>query len=58
MQVMDILYAYYYDLKTTYGEHTSESAWTIIKVSSVLSSFITFEEFKDNTEMEVKCVIV
>lgn len=42
MQLLDILYAYQYDLKTNFGEHTSESGWTIIKISSLLSGFVNY----------------
>ncbi|KXS10988.1 SHQ1-domain-containing protein [Gonapodya prolifera JEL478] len=36
LSLIDILFAYCYDLRTTEGEHTVESAWTICKISSTL----------------------
>ncbi|XP_053201495.1 protein SHQ1 homolog [Panonychus citri] len=35
--LIDILFAYSYDMRTTEGEHTCESGWTIIKLSATLS---------------------
>jgi hypothetical protein len=43
--MLDILYAYHYDLIVNYNEHNSESGWNIIKLSSVLSAFIDYSEF-------------
>lgn len=37
--LFDILYGYCYDLRTNDFEHTVESSWTIIKLSSTLSCF-------------------
>jgi len=43
--LFDIIAAYCYDHRTTEGESTSESAWTINKLSATLSWFevITFQ---------------
>ena len=38
LDLLDILLAFTYDLRSTLGEHTVESGWTISKISSVLSS--------------------
>lgn len=45
--LVDILFAYAYDLRTCDGEHTSESNWTISKLSSTLSWFETFDSMTD-----------
>lgn len=37
LSLVDILYAYAYNHRTTLGESTVESAWTINKLSSTLS---------------------
>ncbi|KAJ3337966.1 Hsp90 cochaperone shq1 [Gonapodya sp. JEL0774] len=34
--LVDIMYAYCYDLRTTEAEHTVESAWTICKLSATM----------------------
>ena len=39
---MDIIFAYAYDVRTTEGEHSVESGWTISKLSSTLSWFEVF----------------
>jgi protein SHQ1 len=46
--LFDIIAAYCYDHRTTEGESTSESAWTINKLSATLSWFevITFSVTK------------
>jgi protein SHQ1 len=36
--LVDLLFAWCYDHRTTDGDHTVESAWTICKVSGMLSS--------------------
>jgi len=41
--LIDIAYGYCYDYRTTDGEPTVESAWTICKLSSTLSCFEEFE---------------
>lgn len=38
-QVVEILFAYVYNKRTTEGENTVESAWTIRKLSGTLSWF-------------------
>ncbi|KAJ3247057.1 Hsp90 cochaperone shq1 [Chytriomyces hyalinus] len=40
--LVDILFAYCYDHRTTEGDFTVESAWTIAKLSPTLSCFETF----------------
>lgn len=37
--LVDLMFAYAYNLRTVEGENTVESAWTIVKLSSVLSWF-------------------
>lgn len=37
LSLVDILFAYAYDYRTTFGEESVESAWTINKLSSTLS---------------------
>lgn len=37
--LVDILYAYAYDTRTTMGDHTVESWWTISRLSSTLAWF-------------------
>ena len=38
LNLVDILLAFAYDLRTTFGEHTVESSWTVAIISSVFSS--------------------
>uniref|UniRef100_A0A0L8GX17 Protein SHQ1 homolog n=1 Tax=Octopus bimaculoides TaxID=37653 RepID=A0A0L8GX17_OCTBM len=45
--LVDILFAYSYDVRTTEGEKTVESGWTVAKLSSTLSCFETFINLKD-----------
>lgn len=45
--LIDILFAYCYDRRTTYFEGTCESAWTISKLSASLSCFDAFEHTKE-----------
>jgi protein SHQ1 len=45
--LVDILFAYCYNHRTTEGEDTVESAWTICKLSGTLSSFDTFHSVLD-----------
>uniref|UniRef100_A0A0N5AA30 Protein SHQ1 homolog n=1 Tax=Syphacia muris TaxID=451379 RepID=A0A0N5AA30_9BILA len=47
LSLVDILYAYLYDFRTTNGEHTVESGWTIIKLSPTLSYFVKWDNAKD-----------
>ncbi|XP_075986738.1 protein SHQ1 homolog [Anticarsia gemmatalis] len=42
--LVDILYGYCYDKRTTLNESTVESSWTINKLSSTLSWFCTFND--------------
>ncbi|XP_045506597.1 protein SHQ1 homolog [Colias croceus] len=44
--LIDILYAFCYDKRTTYNEGTVESCWTINKLSSTLSWFCVFDDMK------------
>ncbi|PZC73168.1 hypothetical protein B5X24_HaOG209960 [Helicoverpa armigera] len=44
--LVDILYGYCYDKRTTLNESTVESGWTINKLSSTLSWFCTFTDMK------------
>ncbi|CAK1594489.1 unnamed protein product [Parnassius mnemosyne] len=44
--LVDILYAYCYDKRTTLNESTVESSWTINKLSSTLSWFCVFKDIK------------
>lgn len=45
--LLDILFAYCYDRRTTYFEGTCESAWTISKLSATLCCFDAFEHTKE-----------
>ncbi|XP_023019028.2 protein SHQ1 homolog [Leptinotarsa decemlineata] len=45
--LIDILYAYCYDKRTTDFEGNSESGWTIVKLASTLSWCEAFEDPKD-----------
>lgn len=44
--LVDILYGYCYDKRTTLNESTVESSWTINKLSSTLSWFCVFKDMK------------
>ncbi|KAJ8715569.1 hypothetical protein PYW07_010051 [Mythimna separata] len=44
--LVDILYGYCYDKRTTLNESTVESGWTINKLSSTLSWFCTFNDMR------------
>lgn len=50
--LVDILFAYAYDLRTCEGEHTAESNWTISKLSATLSWLETFDKM---TEVVISC---
>lgn len=50
--LVDILYGYCYDKRTTLNESTVESSWTINKLSSTLSWFCTFN---DTQQVIVAC---
>lgn len=45
--LLDILFAYCYDRRTTYYEGTCESGWTISKLSATLSCFDAFTETRE-----------
>ncbi|XP_070559764.1 protein SHQ1 homolog isoform X2 [Ptychodera flava] len=45
--LLDIIFAYAYNHRTTEGENTVESAWTICKLSSTLSWLQTFTSLQD-----------
>ncbi|KAK9500824.1 hypothetical protein O3M35_002014 [Rhynocoris fuscipes] len=53
LSLVDIIYAYAYNHRTTLGENTVESAWTINKLSATLSWLQNFENMKD---VKVACV--
>ena len=44
LNIIDILFAYIYDLLMTEYEHSSESGWHINKLSNTLSNFIDFNK--------------
>ncbi|XP_041985371.1 protein SHQ1 homolog [Aricia agestis] len=45
--LIDILFGYCYDKRTTMDESTIESSWTINKLSSTLSWFCVFNDYKE-----------
>ncbi|XP_072016545.1 protein SHQ1 homolog [Amphiura filiformis] len=45
--LIDVLFAYAYDVRTTEGEHSVESAWTICKLSPTLSWLDWFTSLDD-----------
>ncbi|KAJ3188872.1 Hsp90 cochaperone shq1 [Gaertneriomyces sp. JEL0708] len=45
--LVDIVYAYCYNYRTTEGDNTVESPWTICKLSSTLSCFDTFSTLRE-----------
>jgi len=51
--LVDLLYTYCYDVRTTGGDPTVESGWTIRTLSSLLSHFDTFDTV---AEAAVACV--
>ncbi|XP_074605189.1 protein SHQ1 homolog [Brevipalpus obovatus] len=53
LSLVDILFAYAYDVRTTEGEHSCESGWTISKLSS---SLCWLENFSSLNEAIVTCV--
>ncbi|CDW72736.1 protein shq1 homolog [Stylonychia lemnae] len=53
IQMVDILYAYLYDLRVNGHEPSTETSWNIIKLSSTLSSFIDYSVI-NNFDMRVK----
>ncbi|XP_022254832.1 protein SHQ1 homolog isoform X2 [Limulus polyphemus] len=52
--LVDILYAYAYDVRTTEGEQTVESSWTISKLSATLSWLEVFTSLKSVTITTVR----
>jgi protein SHQ1 len=56
LQIIDILFAFVYDLRLTSFEHNSESGWNINKLSSVLSNAVDFSgvffSFSDNPPLD------
>lgn len=44
--LIDLLFAYSYDLRINTGEHGVESAWTICKLSPTLAAFDSFTDMK------------
>lgn len=45
--LVDIMYGYCYDKRTTLNESTVESSWTINKLSSTMSWFCIFKDLKE-----------
>ncbi|KAL3995389.1 SHQ1 family protein [Acanthocheilonema viteae] len=48
LSLIDILFAYLYDVRTTCGEHSSESGWTIAKLSPTLSYLVRWRTAKES----------
>uniref|UniRef100_A0A0R3RS52 Protein SHQ1 homolog n=1 Tax=Elaeophora elaphi TaxID=1147741 RepID=A0A0R3RS52_9BILA len=48
LSLIDILFAYLYDIRTTCGEHSSESGWTIAKLSPTLSYLVRWRTAKES----------
>jgi len=48
LSLVDILYAYAYDHRTTFGDSTCESSWTIVMLSPTLSWFESYNPPYDN----------
>jgi len=46
LQIVDILYAFLYEYRVTEGEFTSESGWSINKLSATLSTFVEMADVK------------
>ncbi|XP_076181661.1 protein SHQ1 homolog isoform X2 [Ptiloglossa arizonensis] len=47
LSLVDILFGSCYNHRTTFGENTVESSWTIVKLSSTLSWFEDFSELEE-----------
>lgn len=45
--LIDLLFAYSYNYRTTLGEDTVESAWTVCRLSGTLSALDTFDNLRD-----------
>lgn len=52
--VVDLLYAYAYDLRTNEFEHSTESGWTVRKLSSTLSWFEYWTPFEEIIENDLR----
>lgn len=48
LSLIDIIFAYLYDMRTTCGEHSSESGWTITKLSPSLSYLVRWKTVKES----------
>lgn len=53
LSLVDIIYAYCFGMRTTFGEENTESAWLINKLASSLSWFRNFDTFD---EVVLSCV--
>ncbi|KAJ3105471.1 Hsp90 cochaperone shq1 [Phlyctochytrium planicorne] len=51
--LVDLVFAYCYDVRTTDGEHNVESSWTVAKLSPTLSCF---ENFSSLREVVIACI--
>lgn len=58
LQIVDILFAYLYDCLMTEYEHSSESGWTINKLSSVLSCFVDYDKNFYSQSKEISFTIL
>jgi protein SHQ1 len=52
--LVDILFSYCYNVRTTEGEDTVESAWTICKLSGTFASFDLFSSLKETLVCNVR----
>ncbi len=52
--LLDILFAYAYELRTTEGEFNVESSWTIATLSSTLTGFVHFDNLLDVVKSAVR----
>ena len=52
--LIDILFAYAYDMRTTEGDHSVESAWTVCKLSSNLSWFVSYSSLKQTISSSIR----
>ncbi|KAK2157620.1 hypothetical protein LSH36_188g09050 [Paralvinella palmiformis] len=52
LSLVDIIFAYCYNHRTTEGDNTGESGWTIVKLSATLSWLQTYASLK---EVVVSC---
>ena len=58
LQIVDILFAFLYDCLMTEYEHSSESGWTINKLSSVLSCFVDYDKNFYSQSKEISFAIL